>query len=284
MAHNPASKNVARRWINRSPGRANRVLMGALPFVILLTIYSIASAARRAENPADKLLPSLEAMAASFARLAFEADKRSGDILLWADTVASLSRLGAGIAISAVLALVLGVLIGFIPRVRAGLAPFVSALSLIPPITILPILFIVFGLGETAKIMLIVIGSGLVMIRAVAQAVTEIPREQIVKAETLGATTWQMIMRVVVPQILPRLITAMRLGLVPAWIFLISAEAIASTEGLGYRIFLVRRYLAMDVILPYVVWITLLAYIIDRTLMFISHRAFRWAHLEGASL
>ena len=52
----------------------------------------------------------------------------------------------------------------------------------------------------------------------------------------------------------------MRLGLGPAWIFLISAEAIASTGGLGYRIFLVRRYLAMDVILPYVAWITLLAY------------------------
>ena len=59
----------------------------------------------------------------------------------------------------------------------------------------------------------------------------------------------------------------MRLGLVPAWIFLISAEAIASTGGLGYRIFLVRRYLAMDVILPYVAWITLLAYALDRLLL-----------------
>ena len=56
----------------------------------------------------------------------------------------------------------------------------------------------------------------------------------------------------------------MRLGLGPAWIFLISAEAIASTGGLGYRIFLVRRYLAMDVILPYVAWITLLAFALDR--------------------
>ena len=59
----------------------------------------------------------------------------------------------------------------------------------------------------------------------------------------------------------------MRLGLVPAWIFLISAEAIASTGGLGYRIFLVRRYLAMDVIIPYVAWITLLAYSLDRMLL-----------------
>ena len=50
------------------------------------------------------------------------------------------------------------------------------------------------------------------------------------------------------------------------------------------RIFLVRRYLAMDVILPYVAWITLLAYFLDRILQFVSHRLFRWAHLEGESL
>ena len=65
---------------------------------------------------------------------------------------------------------------------------------------------------------------------------------------------------------MPRLITCVRLALGPAWLFLIAAEAIASTEGLGYRIFLVRRYLAMDVILPYVAWITLLAVITDAVL------------------
>ena len=62
-----------------------------------------------------------------------------------------------------------------------------------------------------------------------------------------------MILRVIVPQLLPRLLVALRLALCSAWLFLIAAEAIASTDGLGYRIFLVRRYLAMDVILPYVV-------------------------------
>ena len=70
-------------------------------------------------------------------------------------------------------------------------------------------------------------------------------------------------MRIVAPQVLPRLVDAVRLSLGAAWLFLIAAEAIASTEGLGYRIFLVRRYLAMDVILPYVAWITLLAFLLD---------------------
>jgi NitT/TauT family transport system permease protein len=62
--------------------------------------------------------------------------------------------------------------------------------------------------------------------------------------------------RVVLPQIWPRPHRALRLSLGSAWLFLIASEAIAATEGLGYRIFLMRRYLAMDVILPYVLWIT----------------------------
>ena len=109
----------------------------------------------------------------------------------------------------------------------------------------------------------------------------EIPTEQVVKAQTLGASTWQIVCRVVLPQALPRLVSALRLSLGPAWLFLISSEAIAATEGLGYRIFLVRRYLAMDVILPYVLWITLLAFLADFLLARLSRRAFAWQADRG---
>jgi NitT/TauT family transport system permease protein len=84
------------------------------------------------------------------------------------------------------------------------------------------------------------------------------------------------VVRVVVPQMLPRLADALRLSLGPAWLFLISAEAIAATEGLGYRIFLVRRYMAMDVILPYVAWITFLAFLSDFLLRWFNARCFPW--------
>ena len=79
---------------------------------------------------------------------------------------------------------------------------------------------------------------------------------------------------------MPRLIEALRLSLGPAFLFLISAEAIAAESGLGYRIFLLRRYLAMDVILPYVAWITLLAYVMDFGLARLSRAAFPWAANE----
>jgi NitT/TauT family transport system permease protein len=86
--------------------------------------------------------------------------------------------------------------------------------------------------------------------------------------------------RVILPQMWPRLIDAVRLNLGAAWLFLIAAEAIASTEGLGFRIFLVRRYMAMDVILPYVAWITLLAFSMDWGLKLLRSRAFPWADMS----
>ncbi|WP_339801316.1 ABC transporter permease [uncultured Marinobacter sp.] len=269
------------RLINRHPGAVSAAVLGLIPFLLIILAYSMASRERLAENPNDKLLPGLEQMVTAMERMAFQEDRRSGDYLLWTDTFASLERLGIGISVAAVLALTVGILNGTLPLVRAGLAPLVSALSMIPPLAILPILFIVFGLGELSKVMLIVIGTAPIMMRDVAQRVRELPQEQFIKIQTLGANTWQMVTRMVLPQVLPRLIDSVRLSLGPAWLFLIAAEAISSTEGLGYRIFLVRRFLSMDVILPYVLWITLLAIVIDQLLRLANRRLFPWYNAGG---
>ena len=150
-------------------------------------------------------------------------------------------------------------------------------IAVIPPIAVLPILFIALGLGEAAKIALITVGIAPYMTRDLASYVAGLPAEQFVKAETLGANSWQVAIRVALPQMMPRLIESLRLSMGSAWVFLIAAEAIASDVGLGYRIFLVRRYLAMDIILPYVAWISLLAITADALLQWISRRAFPWA-------
>jgi NitT/TauT family transport system permease protein len=265
-----------RRIINRRPGRGGILFWSALPFLAACALYAVSSALRLAENPNDKLLPPLASMFSAIGRMAFAADPRTGDVLFWADTPASLQRLGLGLGFATLIALVLGIAIGLIPYVRVGLAPFVAMLSMIPPMAVLPVLFIVFGLDELSKVVLIVIGVTPFLIRDLALRVGDMPREQLIKAQTLGASTWQIVVRVVVPQMLPRLADALRLSLGPAWLFLISAEAIAATEGLGYRIFLVRRYMAMDVILPYVAWITFLAFLSDFLLRWFNARCFPW--------
>jgi NitT/TauT family transport system permease protein len=254
--------------------------LGFLPFVILVFVYIGASQQRLAENPNDKLLPDVGKMVTSMERLAFEPSKRTGEYLFWEDTMSSLQRLALGVGISALVGLTLGLLNGAIPLVRANMSPLITAISLVPPMAILPILFIIFGLGEVSKVVLIFIGIAPFIIRDMQARTLEIPMEQIIKAQTLSANTWQILVRVLFPQILPRLLDTVRLSLGAAWIFLIAAEAIAATDGLGYRIFLVRRYLSMDIILPYVLWITLLAFFIDWTLRFISTRLFPWYHSQ----
>jgi NitT/TauT family transport system permease protein len=268
------------RWINARPSRGMQLFLLMLPFAILIALYAMGSAARLADNANDKLLPGLSSFAAAIERMALVPDQRTGEYLMWMDTRASLARLLVGLGISTALALVTGMLIGMLPYLRSLLAPFVAVFSMVPPLALLPILFIVMGLGEASKIALIVIGVAPAMIRDLAGKALELPREQIVKAETLGANSWQVALRVVLPQILPRLITCVKLQLGPAWLFLIAAEAISSEAGLGYRIFLVRRYLAMDVIFPYVVWITLLAVVANILLDRLRVSLFPWSELE----
>ena len=269
------------RWVNRRIARGNSLLLGAIPIVLLGLLYLVMAASRHAANPSDKILPLPGAMAEAMALLLFQPDPLSGKLLFWADTLASLERLGLGLGISTLAAVVVGLVLGALPPARAMFGPLVTGIAVIPPIALLPILFIALGLGETAKVGLIVIGIAPFMIRDLAAHVAALPQEQIIKAQTLGAGSWQVMLRVALPQAMPRLIQAVRLSLGPAWVFLISAEAIASDIGLGYRIFLVRRYLSMDIIVPYVAWIALLAVAMDFLLARLSRRLYPWVH--GAS-
>ena len=269
------------RWINKKPGRALALFLMIVPFALVLIAYAVGSEQRRAVNPADKLLPAPTQIIDTAARLVKEPDRRSGVILFWKDTAASLQRLAIGVALAAMLGLGFGLAIGLLPLAHAGLNSFVAVISMVPPLAVLPILFIVFGLGEVSKVALITIGITPFLIRDLSARTAEIPSEQIIKAQTLGASSLAIALRVALPQIMPRLIQAVRLSLGPAWLFLIAAEAIASENGLGYRIFLVRRYLAMDVILTYVAWITLIAFVLDWGLAQISRRLFPW--VEGTA-
>lgn len=265
-----------KRLVNLDASPLERRLLGLLPFFLLIVLYVLASDARLAINPADKLLPSFQSMLDAMQRMAFEPSKRSGEYLLWTDTWSSVRRLGVGVGLAAMIGLTLGITTGAIPLANALFSPLLTIVSLIPCLALLPVLFIVLGLGELSKVTLITLGIAPFIARDIQRRAREIPAEQLIKAQTLGANTAQIICRVLLPQLLPKLINSVRLSLGTGWLFLIAAEAIASTEGLGYRIFLVRRYLSMEVIIPYVAWITLLAFLFDLLLRRLGRRLFPW--------
>jgi NitT/TauT family transport system permease protein len=264
--------------LHAAPSFRLNVFLASLPFLLLIVSYLLAADIRHKDNPQDKLMPSISQMVNAIDRMAFTQDKRSGQYLMWEDTVSSLKRLGTGVSVAAFFGLLLGLNMGMFPGMKATLLSGVTFVSMIPPLAVLPILFIVVGIDEFAKISLIVLGLFPMISRDIYLSVAKLPKEQVTKALTLGASQLGVVYRVVLPQILPRLMDSVRLALGAAWLFLIASEAIASTDGLGYRIFLVRRYLAMDVIIPYVMWITLLGFLFDWILRRGVSYFFPWYH------
>ena len=262
--------------IHATPPKKLHLALAILPFVLVIGVYLLVSDVRTRANPQEKLTPGVTKMVKAVDKYAFSEDQRTGKILLWSDTYASLKRILIGISLSAICGLLVGLNMGILPGIGSLTNAFIVFVSNIPPLAMLPMLFIALGVGEISKVALIFIGTFPLIARDIFLATRQIPQEMIVKALTLGASQFGVVYRVVLPQILPRLINTIRLSMGAAWLFLIAAEAIAAKEGLGYRIFLVRRYLSMDVIIPYVLWITLLAYCVDLTLKLFAAKLYPW--------
>ncbi len=230
--------------------------------------------AKKVGNPKDKIVPTLGKLKDGFNRTAFEKD-RKGDYRLWKDTLASSRRFLIGVAI-VFLGAIVGLHMGTSPYVECMLYRFVLFTDKIPAMAILPILLIVFGIGEVTKIALIAIGVMPTLILDTYLSAKAVPREQITKAMTLKASSLEIIYRIVLPQIFPKALDTMRLNFKAIIFFLIAGEALASKEGLGYRIFLVRRYMAMDIIIPYVLWISLLAFLADLAVRVYIKKRYPW--------
>lgn len=261
--------------INAKPGRAASLLLAAAPFVLVIAVYLVTAHLRHQENPQDKLVPTLSEMTEGFKSTAFEED-RKGQYRLLVDTIASGRRFLISVALMSV-AVLIGLHMGLLPYVEKLLLRFVAFFDKIPALALLPILFIVFGLGEVSKIALIVIGVFPTITLDTYLRAKAVPREQITKGLTLGASDFEVAYYIVLPQILPGVLDTIRLNFKAVILFLIAGESLAATVGLGYRIFVVRRYLAMDIIIPYVLWMSLLAFFADLAVRRYIERRFHWS-------
>src|SRR5277367_4943145 len=133
-------------------------------------------------------------------------------------------------------AVVLGLHMGLFPIIGSFFLRFILFFDKIIALSVLPILFIAFGIDELAKLMLIVIGVTPTIILDTFNLSKSVPREQIVKGFSLGAADFGVAYRIVLRQIFPRILNGIRLNLKPIMLFLFAGEMIASNDGLAYRI------------------------------------------------
>jgi NitT/TauT family transport system permease protein len=252
-----------------------RVLASWTLFIVGIAAYFYVSHQRHIENPDDRVMPTISQMGKGMLDAAMkpaEEDEQQTEAqsagrkflssMLWKDTVAT-SRRFFWAMILLIPAVLLGLHMGLFPSVGMFFSRFTLFFDKIVALSLLPILFIAFGIDELAKIMLIVIGVTPTIILDTVNLVKAVPAEQTVKAFTLGAGDFDVAYRVILKQIMPRVLNTIRLNLKAVMLFLFAGEMIASTDGLAYRIALLRRHMGMDVIIPYVLWVALLLFLVD---------------------
>ncbi len=162
------------------------------------------------------------------------------------DAYASLYRVLGGFAIGAGLALPLGLLMGTDKRVYALFDPIVQFLRPIPPIAYIPLSILWFGLGNPPAFFLISIGTFFPVLLNTIAGVRQVDSIYIRAARNLGAGSFTMFRRVILPAATPYILTGARIGMGTAFIVVIVAEMIAVNSGLGYRILEAREYLWSD--------------------------------------
>jgi NitT/TauT family transport system permease protein len=276
--------------IHAKPGRNTALILSWFLFVAGVTLYFYTSAARHRENPEDRVTPTIAQMVTGMRDAVLRPAEDDEPLaegaswiemvrhsMLWKDTRATGLRFFYSMALLFPAVLV-GLHMGLFPYVGAFLLRFVLFFDKIIALSLLPILFIAFGIDELSKIMLIVIGVTPTILLDTFNLTRAVPGEQVVKSFTLGASDFDVAYRVVLKQIWPRVLNSIRLNLKSIMLFLFAGEMIASTDGLAYRIALLRRHMGMDVIIPYVLWVALLLFLVDFSMRWINRRLHPWFH------
>src|SRR5688572_1887565 len=274
-------------------GQQSRSIAGVLSwflFAVGIASYFYVAHQRHIENPDERVMPTAAQIVQSFANAALnpaEDDMVDGEeahaslwaniqsSMLWKDSMATSRRF----LISVLLlfpAVVLGLHMAMFPYIGAFFLRFTEFFDKIVALSLLPILFIAFGIDELSKIMLVVIGVAPTIVLDTFNLSKSVPHEQIVKAATLGAGDFAITYRVVFKQIWPRVLNSIRLNLKAVMLFLFAGEMIASSDGLAYRIALLRRHMGMDTIIPYVLWVALLLFLVDLAMHTLNRKLHPW--------
>jgi NitT/TauT family transport system permease protein len=198
--------------------------------------------------------------------------------ILVGDAIASIRRVFLGFALSAGLALPIGIVMGTNRVVCRLLEPLMALIRYMPAPAFIPLLIIYFGLDELPKVLLIFIGTFFFNTLMIMDAVKFVPSELVETALTLGGRGLPILTRVVAPYIAPQVLDTYRINMASAWNLVIVAELVAATEGLGKRISLAQRFLRTDDIFVGLIVIGLIGLIIDLGFRFLMRRTCAWAN------
>jgi NitT/TauT family transport system permease protein len=192
------------------------------------------------------------------------------------DIAVSTYRVTVGWAVAALVGVPLGVLMGTLRVVEAFVEPLIGAFRYMPASAFIPLLILWVGIGDAEKISVIFIGTFFQLVLLVADQTKNISTDLVNTAYTLGAKGWSIFTRVIVPGVLPGIVDTLRVTLGWAWTYLVVAELVAASSGLGHMIMEAQRFLRTPNIIVGILIIGLLGLGTDAAFKWVYKRLFPW--------
>jgi NitT/TauT family transport system permease protein len=268
MAAQRAARNAEtwrRCWALRSD-LPPLVYRGAalLSFLLLLALWSWAAA-----RSANVYLPGP-------ARVWETSVELLSNETIWSDLKVSFFRVTGGFLVASALAVPLGLWMGSFKLLEAFVQPLTEFVRYVPVPALIPILMLLFGLGELSKMMLIFAGTFFQLVLMIGDAVRRVPYELLQVSYTLGARRSEAIRLVLWRGSMPEVFDALRLCNGWAWTYLVVAELIAADAGLGYRVLKFYRFVQTPKIFVYLILLGLIGLLLDLAFRRMNARLFHW--------
>jgi NitT/TauT family transport system permease protein len=261
----PSKKPAGRRhrWLefNRSIPRSTTVILGIAVWVVFFGLWQAVASLGWVNT---LFMPPPYQVLAGLVTLL-------GESAFLFDISVSVYRIVFSFALACAIAIPLGILMGSFKRIEAFVNPLVSAWRYLPAPSFIPLLLMWFGTGDGQKIALLFIGVIWFLITIIMDHVKSVRAELIETSMTLGGNRWKILRTVIIPAAMPNIMIAMRQMLAVSWTYLVIAEIVAATTGIGAVMMRAKRFLHVDTIMACIIVIGILGLLFD-FLFRVAHR------------
>ena len=188
----------------------------------------------------------------------------------------STQRVFLGVTLGILLAVPVGFVLGWYREVRSFIDPLINFFRALPPIALIPLVIVYFGVEETAKVVILFYASFFAGVIVMYEGIAQISPIYVRVARTLGATDAEIFRKVIVPLTVPHMLTALRVALGVAWATLVASELIAAQRGLGSLIQNAASFFQLDIIYVGIICIGFIALAMDVALRLVARRLVAW--------
>lgn len=191
-------------------------------------------------------------------------------------TWASLQRVLVGFFFGALLGIPLGYAMGLTNWARGWFDPIVEFMRPVPPLALIPLMIIWFGIGEESKIILLFLAALWIMAIAARAGVSGVAISKVHAAYSLGASKWQILRKVIIPNSLPEIFTGSRVAMGVCWGTVVAAELVAAEKGLGMMIMVASKFQLTDIVIVGIILIGIIGFLIDVAIRFLESWLVPW--------